>query len=319
MTALLLFASSSQALDVERDDIREFIVTMQDQYDYDPEQLTLIMSQAESSERIIKLISKPAEKTKPWFEYRQIFLTEPRIVQGAEFVAENQTALQAAWETYGVEPEIVTAIIGVETYYGDRPGNIRVIDALSTLAFDYPPRQTFFRKELVHYLLLTRDQQLDPLAATGSYAGAMGMPQFMPSSYLSYAKDGNADGLTDIWSEITDVTASVANYLQRHGWEGGMPIVVPATKPASNQDVPAGNALKLNNTVAGLRGMGIEFETDCPGDTPAVLIELENEAGMEYWVGFANYYAITRYNRSRMYAMAVIELAVEIDALRQPD
>ena len=237
-------------------------------------------------------------------------------MEGAEFLSDHETSIQNASEQYGVEPQIITAIIGVETFYGDRPGSDRVIDALSTLAFDYPPRQKFFRKELAHFLILTRDQEMDPLTATGSYAGAMGMPQFMPSSYLSYAKDGNDDEIINVWGEVADVTASVAHYLQRHGWKTGMDIVVPATVSGDFEQESAGNALRLDETVASLREMGIEFETDCPAETEAVLIQLEDVDGTKYFVGFDNFYAITRYNRSRLYAMAVIELAEEINARR---
>lgn len=313
---LLFFTAPVVALDVDRDDVRVFIVEMRDQHGFDVEQLEALFSKVDSKSRIIELISKPAEKTLAWHQYRQIFLGEKRIAEGAEFYTEHEASLKDASDEYGVEPEIIAAIIGVETYYGARPGKDRVIDALSTLAFDYPPRQTFFRKELAHYLVLTRGQGIDPLEPTGSYAGAMGMPQFMPSSYLSYAEDGNDDGLVDIWAEVADVTASIAHYLQRHGWKPGMDVVVPAVVPDKISDQFAGNALKLDETVASLRKQGVEFETGCPDDTPTVLIRLEDEDESKFFVGFENFYAITRYNRSRLYAMAVIELSVEIDARR---
>jgi len=315
---LLALVAPASAIDIERADIRAFIQEMQRDHGFDNEQLEGWLSQAESKPGIIELISRPAEKVKPWHEYRQIFLTGERIRRGQEFYRNNLAAILSAAETSGVEAEIIAAIIGVETYYGDRPGKNRIIDALSTLAFDYPPRQKFFRRELAKFFELARAQGIDPLTPVGSYAGAMGMPQFMPSSYLAYAEDGDGDGRKDIWENIADVTASVGHYLVHHGWKSEATIAVPAKVPAELVATAPGKALGLDTSVGQLRAQGVCFDSGrMDDDTPAVLIQLESENGPVFWVGFANFHAITRYNRSRMYAMAVFQLASEINK-RQP-
>jgi membrane-bound lytic murein transglycosylase B len=310
----LALLAPARAMDIERADIHAFIQEMQSAHGFDGEQLAGWLSQAESSPRIIELISRPAEKVKPWYQYRQIFLTDERIKRGGDFYRDNLAAILSAADTSGVDAEIIAAIIGVETYYGDRPGKNRIIDALSTLAFDYPPRQEFFRRELAKFFELARKQGLDPLTPVGSYAGAMGMPQFMPSSYLAYAEDGDGDGQKDIWENVADVTASVGHYLIHHGWISEATIAVPAQVPPEIAALEAEKALSLNTSVGRLRAQGVQFECgQMADDTPAVLIHLEGESGPVFWIGFANFHAITRYNRSRMYAMAVFELAVEIN------
>jgi membrane-bound lytic murein transglycosylase B len=310
-------ASPAEAIDAQREDVRAFIREMHQRHGFDSDELAELLGKVESKPGIIELISQPAEKVKTWHEYRQIFLTNERIRRGAEFYRNNLAAILSASETSGVEAEIIAAIIGVESYYGGRPGKNRVIDALGTLAFDYPPRQKFFKGELGKFLELTREQGVDPLIPLGSYAGAMGMPQFMPSSYLAYAEDGDGDGKKDIWQNIADVTASVGHYLVHHGWRSREQIAVPAIVPPEFAQANAGRALSLDTSVGELHTLGIKFDSkQMSDDMPAVLIQLENEQGPEYWVGFANFHAITRYNRSRMYAMAVYQLAMEIDELQ---
>jgi membrane-bound lytic murein transglycosylase B len=190
-----------------------------------------------------------------------------------------------------------------------------VIDALSTLAFDYPPRQVFFRNELVQYLVMSREEGLDPLAPVGSYAGAMGLPQFMPSSFRSYAVDGDADGKRDLWNDWADVFASVGNYLKVHGWRAGEPVLAFADAANARLD-GLDSKLALTETVGSLRARGLKFETSLPQSAPAMLVPLRVAGGMEYRVGFTNFYAITRYNRSHMYASAVSDLADAIAATR---
>ncbi|MEE8463945.1 MAG: lytic murein transglycosylase B [Gammaproteobacteria bacterium] len=315
---LLVLVVPARAIDIERADVRAFILELQRDHGFDNGQLAGWLSQAESKPGIIELISRPAEKVKPWHEYRQIFLGDERIRRGKEFYRNNLAAILSAADTSGVDAEIIAAIIGVETYYGDRPGKNRIIDALSTLAFDYPPRQKFFRRELAKFFELARAQGMDPLTPVGSYAGAMGMPQFMPSSYLAYAEDGDGDGKKDIWENIADVTASVGHYLVHHGWKSETTIAVPAQVPAAMTAAAPGKALGLDTSVGQLRAQGVHFDSgQMDEQTPAVLIQLESENGPVFWVGFANFHAITRYNRSRMYAMAVFELASEIKK-RQP-
>lgn len=191
------------------------------EHDFSRSDLLAVFHAAEKKQTILEAIARPAEKTKSWAEYRPIFLQPSRIERGVGFWLDNRAALQRAEQTFGVPAEYIVAIIGVETGYGEFTGRYRVIDALSTLAFDYPPRSDFFTKELTHYLLLTRQYRQDPLSHKGSYAGAMGLGQFMPSSYREYAVDFSGDGWPDIWQNRADAIASVANYLQRHGWQAG--------------------------------------------------------------------------------------------------
>ena len=170
-------------------------------------------------------MSRPAERVVPWFEYRNIFMTEERIAAGVRFWTEHAATLEQVAERYGVAPEMIVAIVGIETYFGTRMGKYRVLDALATLAFAYPPRAAFFASELESFLLLTREEQVDPTAALGSYAGAMGAGQFIPSSYRAYAVDADADGKRDLWTDWDDVFGSVANYFAKHGWRTGEPVM----------------------------------------------------------------------------------------------
>jgi len=240
---------------------------------------------------------------------------ESRIVRGGAIYGEKKTEIERDQANSGVPIDIMLGIVGVETFYGENIGKHRVIDALSTLAFDYPPRQAFFRKELEQYLLMAREEGLDPLAPVGSYAGAMGLPQFMPSSFRSYAVDGDADGKRDLWNDWADVFASVGNYLKVHGWRPGEPVL--ATANAANARLEGlESKLALTETVGSLRARGLKFETSLPDTAPAMLVPLRVAGGTEYRVGFTNFYAITRYNRSHMYASAVSDLADAIAATR---
>lgn len=274
------------------------------------------LAQAEKKQRIIDLISKPAEKAKPWSDYRQIFITDKRVRDGAAFWRANEQTLNDVSAAYQVPPEMIVAIIGVETSYGQNKGSFRVIDSLATLAFDYPPRQTFFRKELVNFLLLAREQKHNPVELTGSYAGAMGYGQFMPSSYRAYAVDFDRDGFADIWDNQQDAIASVANYFKKHGWKLGDPVVTHAkvSNPAA-VDALLTKSLKPSHTLAELAKHGITPKmSGLSPERRAVLIRHQGEKGTEYWLGFDNFYTITRYNISSMYAMAANQLA---EAIRQ--
>src|SRR3569623_882432 len=218
---------------------------------------------------------------------------------------------------YGAPPQIVTAIIGVETRYGTHQGKYRIIDALTTLAFDYPPRAKFFRGELEQYLLLTREEKLDPLDMTGSYAGAFGQAQFIASSYRRYAIDFDGDGHRDLWQNPVDAVGSVANYLKENGWERGGAVAVPAT--ASGDALPSllQDGLKPKRPWKELKKQGVTTQANVSADTPAALIALEQEAGPVYWVGLQTFYVVTRYNRSPLYAMAVYQLSEEIRSLHE--
>lgn len=298
-------------------DAKAFMAAMEKEHGFTTTELEGLLANAQKQQSILDAIARPAEKTKTWGEYRKIFVQPARINKGVEFWQQNEETLARAEKKYGVPAEIIVAIIGVETRYGQHMGGYRVLDALATLAFDYPPRSPFFTKELGQFLLLAREQQRDPLSLKGSYAGAMGYGQFMPSSYRAYAADFDGDGFIDIWQNRDDAIGSVANYFLRHGWVSGQPVVVPA-KAASNLDRAVINdSLKPLHTVASLKDKGFNAVTALPGDSPATAIELEGEKGTEHWMGLNNFYTITRYNHSRLYAMAVYQLSQEIRQAKQ--
>jgi len=280
----------------------------------DRERLLAVLAQAERQEAILQAMSRPAERVKPWFEYRQIFLTEQREAEGLAFFAAHRETFARAEAEFGVPAEIILAIIGVETYYGRIAGSYRVIDALATLAFDYPRRAAFFSKELKNYLILTAEQQMDPLAMKGSYAGAMGYGQFMPSSYRAYAVDFDGDGVTDIWSNPTDAIGSVANYLRRHGWRSGETIVAAAKAGPNVPEALFNAGLVPQRTVAELGAAGLSSTQPLAPDAKATAIRFELEEGQEYWLGLHNFYVITRYNHSAMYAMSVQQLSERLAA-----
>jgi len=293
--------------------VAEFVSEMNSEHGFDTEWLNGLFADAEAKQKILDAISRPAERTKPWHEYREIFITPKRISAGVAFWREHEKLLDRVERQTGVPARMIVAILGVETFYGRITGGYRVIDALSTLAFLYPPRAKFFRSELEQFLLLTRESAVDPLAATGSYAGAMGAPQFIPSSFRAYAVDANDDGRIDLWTDWEDVTASVANYFREHGWKAGEPIAVTAAVEGFDGE-PGKNTLKLTDTVKSLQQRGFSFTTSL-GDTAGTMpIVLEGSTGPEHWVGFNNFYVITRYNRSAMYALAVFQLGEAVAA-----
>jgi membrane-bound lytic murein transglycosylase B len=309
---LLTCGQSTLAIDIERDDVSRFIDSMVKEHEYDRAALESVLLQAKTQESILEAISKPAERTKAWHEYRAIFLTEERVKAGADFWREHQQELQRISDDTGVSCEILVGIIGVETYFGRITGSYRVLDALATLAFDYPPRAKFFRRELQEFLLLVREEGMNATDATGSYAGAMGAPQFMPSSYRAYAVDSSDDGKRDIWADWQDVIGSIANYFVRHGWRPDDEIVAQAILSHPWQNEPPENVLRPEETVKSLSAQGVMFATELPGDHKTQLLTLEGADGEEYWVGFHNFFVITRYNRSVMYALAVHQLGQEI-------
>jgi membrane-bound lytic murein transglycosylase B len=294
--------------------VEKFIDEMHQKHGFDKTKLELLFDKVEVKEAILKAISRPAEKSKPWYEYRQIFMTDTRIKGGIEFWSKYQTALEKAEKDYGVPAEIIIAILGVETRYGGNVGSYRVIDALSTLAFRYPPRSAFFTSELEHFLLLTREEDKSLLAPVGSYAGAMGLGQFMPSSYRSYAVDFDDDGHRDIWENPVDAIGSIANYLKRHGWVANQSIVHRTTFNEAVPDAYVELGYKPSLTRQALIEAGVSLDEVPEGDDVLALISLTQEDGEEYWLARQNFYSITRYNHSRMYAMAVTQLG---QAIRQ--
>jgi membrane-bound lytic murein transglycosylase B len=272
------------------------------------------LANAKYQQSIIDAISRPAEKTKPWRDYRPIFITGRRIEDGIAFLRENRALLDPIAQKYGVPAEIIVAIIGVETSYGRNIGKYRVLDALVTLAFYYPPRAAFFRSELKQLFLLPGaqfPQQIDQLV--GSYAGAMGWGQFMPTSYAKYARDHDADGLVDLWNTKADIFASIANYFIGYGWETGAPIAHRAT-PAAGRRTLTPEGYEPVYTVGDLAKWGYPVQAKLDPALPATLVELQGEGGPEYWVTHRNFFVITRYNRSPMYAMAVKQLSEAIAA-----
>ena len=273
-----------------------------------------LLDQAERKQSILDAISRPAEKTKPWYDYRKIFLTDKRAREGVAFAQQNAETLTKVSDQTGVPASVITAIIGVETFYGRITGSYRVIDALATLAFDYPKRSPFFTRELQNFLVLAYETGKDPLALKGSYAGAMGYGQFMPSSYRAYAVDYDGDGVADIWTNADDAIASVANYFLRHGWEPGAPVIVPANYDGDSSEIFAGG-LKPEKTVGELAEEGFAPRSATDISLVATPLRLEGSEGYEYWLCLENFYVITRYNHSAMYALSVWQLSLEIESL----
>jgi membrane-bound lytic murein transglycosylase B len=300
------------AIDTKRSDVKEFISHMVDSYGFKKRALRKLLRGAELQPAIVEAMAKPAEKAKLWYEYRPIFVTERRIQEGVEFWTAHRQALDQASVHSGVAPEYLAAILGVETFYGRRTGTYRVLDALVTLSFEYPPRGKFFRDELEQFLLLTRDGRLNAKSVKGSYAGAMGVPQFMPSNYRRYAIDADANGRIDLWSDWPDVCASVGNYLKEHGWNAGEPVLGEATVAPENAADLDGRKLALSETVGSLNAKGVSFDSPLPTEAPAILVAVDEADGVHWRVGYNNFYVITRYNHSALYAMAVYELATAV-------
>jgi len=281
---------------------------------FDRQTLLQVFADAQYKDSIIQLMNKPAEG-KPWKDYRPIFVTTKRANGGKAFMASHRETLLRAEQQFGVPAEIIVAIIGVETRYGKQAGKTRVLDALSTLAFDYPRRSAFFRKELKAYLLLTRDEQMNPRSLKGSYAGAMGYGQFMPSSFLEYAIDFDGDGRKDIWHNPVDAIGSVANYFARHGWKNTEPVVSKARFTGNGNEVTwvkGRKNLKPEYQLSQLIALGLQPQADLSVDLPATAMRLTGAKGKEYWVGLHNFYVITRYNHSALYAMSVYQLSQQI-------
>ena len=289
---------------------QQFFKEMEKRHHFDDSELRKLFSRVYRDQRILDLMSKPAEKRLAWREYRKIFLDNVRIRNGIKFWEENERVISDASDRYGVPGEIIAAIIGVETRYGKVTGNHRVISALSTLAFDYPPRSRFFRNELESFLLLTREENKSPLELKGSYAGAMGYGQFMPSSYRAYAVDSDGDGKRDIWNSRADAIGSVANYLSAHNWEKGAGVATRVQLDSDSRELPENlfSDMRPNFTGSQLLKMGFKVPSTHL-EKMVALIRLRSDAESEYWLGEWNFYVITRYNRSPMYAMAVLQLA----------
>lgn len=319
LAILLTLGSLSTAIAddafVARPDVKAFIQMMVTKHHFNEQQLTTLFKEVKIRPQVMKSIKKPLEK-EPWRLYQMMFVNEWRISHGVEFWEKYKTALEKAEKQYGVPASIIVATIGVETRYGERTGDHRVIDALSNIAFSGSPRAGFFRKELVEFLLLTREQKLDPLTVMGSYAGAIGQPQFMPSSYRYYAVNFSGSGKTDLMNDEVDVIGSIANYYHKHGWSMVEPVAVQADISGGRFSYFWGKSYpKRAMTISELPQFGITPKVKIQHDDLKVkVIELDNIFTKEYWLGFRNFDVIKRYNASDLYAMAVYQLSYHIRA-----
>lgn len=293
--------------------LKQFVSNPILQQQYTPAELNAIFLKVERQKVTLDLMNRSAEKVALWKDYRARFLTPKNINQGVDFWHTYHEALAVAEQQLGVPPEIIIAILGVETRYGANKGRLKVIDSLASLAFDFPRRADFFTQELQAFLLLSKAQNMAPLQIRGSYAGAMGYPQFMPSSWQRLGIDFDGDNKADLINNPIDAIGSVANYFKENGWKSAPNVAIQATKTTENISLDTlSQALNTVSTVGALKAQGLSILGDVPDDTPASAIALEGDNGTEYWLCFNNFYAITRYNRSFMYAMAVFQLSQAI-------
>ena len=317
---LALVASTVRGGDyLEREEVRALIDQLVDEEGIERERLEHWLGDARRQEGILEAIASPAERTLSWGEYRALFLDEDRIRQGVSFFREHEALFRRAEEETGVPAEIILAILGVETRYGRHKGTWRVVDALATLGFDYPPRASFFRGQLRHLFLLEEEAGIDPLDVTGSYAGAIGYPQFIPSSYRAYAVDFDGSGRIDLVNSQADAIGSIANYLAEHGWQQGLPVAARArtgdggSRRSFDRDynprLRLGELEQKGATALPCSDENAEFCMNLPASTRVAALELDGAQGPEYWITTRNFYVITRYNHSELYAMAVYHLS----------
>jgi membrane-bound lytic murein transglycosylase B len=311
---LLAPASAAEGY-AQRADVRSFVREMVERHGFVESELLRLFSRARRQDAILKAIRpSPPERTPSWDSYRALFVNPRHIDAGLAFWEAHRAVLERAAKQYGVPEEIVVAILGVETFYGRNTGRFRVADALTTLAFDYPPRADFFRAELEHFLLLARDAELDVFSVRGSYAGAMGIPQFMPGSQRRYAVDFDRDGAVDLRSSASDAIGSVGNFLKEHGWLTGQPISVPAEVSGDGYRALLAAGIEPSTAADELPRYAVQPRGEVPAQARVALIELESpeSRAREYRLGLQNFYVLTRYNRSAMYASAVADLAASL-------
>jgi membrane-bound lytic murein transglycosylase B len=318
LTLALVLILSASCLAQQHPGAEEFAARAASEHGLDQAEVLGLLQDARFKQSIVDAMTRPAE-AKPWYKYRPIFITDKRIDAGITFWRDNEALINKAAEQFGVDPQIIVAIIGVETSYGGNTGGYRVLDALTTLAFYYPDtgndRSDFFSSELMNFIVLGDEESLPLMEVKGSYAGAMGLGQFMPSSYLEYAVDLDGDGRRDLWSSMEDVIGSVANYLHRHGWQYGEPVTYRArVLEGANMDLVTRRDFKVKMTVAELVAGGFEPTQAVADDTLAAVGRLEESEGESFWITFKNFYVITRYNRSPLYAMAVFDLSEAVKA-----
>ncbi|QLI82766.1 lytic murein transglycosylase B [Chitinibacter fontanus] len=313
--ALLLTLSSTAVLAddelISRPEVQQYINKTAMDNGFTPEEIAGWLQQAEFKGNIITILDKPST-SRPWHEFEANFVNKTRIMNGAKFWRENSILIGDITRKYQVAPEVLLAILGAETNYGRYTGSFRIVDALSTIAFNYPRRAEYFQGELTQLFLLAREEKKDPLSFKGSYAGAMGWPQFMPTSFRKFAQDWDKDGFHDIWSNPGDAMASVANYLNQHGWQDGGDTYTAVNFNGDPAQLVA-DKFNLHYTVDELIAKGVAPIAEINTKQPAVLYTLETEPGFtQHFLGFNNFYVITRYNKSTLYATAVLKLADEI-------
>jgi membrane-bound lytic murein transglycosylase B len=310
---LVLAPALAHASYAGRPEVEAFMRDLAQRHGLMESELRRVFARAQRLDPGLEAIARPAERVRTWEEYRALLLTERRIAEGVEFWRKFPNTLERAERKYGVPPQYVVAIIGVETFYGRNTGNWRVVDALTTLAFDYPPRAGFFRSELEQYLLMAREAGVDVFSMRGSYAGAIGIPQFMPSSARRYAVDFDGNGSIDLQKSRSDSIGSVANFLKVHGWQRDADIAVDARVAGEGWRAFTDARFEPKHSLIELRQAGIEFDSPQPAGASATVVELPNaERPSEFRVGLRNFYVITRYNRSALYAAAVVDLAREL-------
>ena len=307
-------AATSQSTD-EAAALESFLDEMSDKHGFAREDLARVFDHARFRSRIVALMDKQT-KRKPWEDYRGLFVTAQKIRAGVRFWSENAPKLALASERYGVPEEVIVSILGIETHYGRNTGSFKVLDALMTLAFQYPKRAELFREELEHFLLLAREESISLDASEGSYAGAMGIAQFMPGSYRRYAVDFDGDGKRDLFDNASDAIGSVANYLTAYGWQRDEPIAAPAVLGNSGRETFENAELTTRVTLHELSQRDITANGAFSGSQEAIPLTLARSDGPEYWLGFTNFYVITRYNHSVYYAMAVYQLSRELREAR---
>ena len=313
LTFSLVTANACASDYSDKKEVKAFIKQMVKKHKFNKQYLEKLFSRAKMYDSILEAIARPAE-SKPWYQYRPIFVTEKRTQGGIDFWKKNAVALARAEKRYGVPQEIIVAIIGVETRYGKQAGSYPVFDSLATLAFGYPPRATFFKGELEQFLLMVREENFKVKDLTGSYAGAMGMPQFISSSFRQYAVDFDGDGKRDLWTNPTDAIGSVANYFRRHHWKRGQPVTHKVDVDASRREHKKliTKSLKPSNTQLELLLGGVTLPRGIKKELKGKLLKFETSRKPEYWVGWNNFYVITRYNHSALYSMAVYQLSQKI-------
>ena len=312
VSANVVFAKVVQGDYKNRQDVDDFIDRMVKKSDYSEKSLVTLFSSVKKQEHLFERFNKPPEKELEWYQYRRIFIKDSRINHGIKFWRENKQLLTEISKKTGVPAEIMIAVIGVETFYGSYRGKDPVFDSLVTLSFDYPKRAIFFTRELEQFLLLVKEQSLDIKSIMGSYAGAMGIPQFISSSYRNYAVDFDNDGQVNLFNSKPDILGSVANYFVKHGWRSKESIAGPLQVQKKNTIEELNPGVKTDYQWSDFTKHGLQSKTKLPADTPVALVELEQSDETEYWTGFQNFYVITRYNHSELYAMAVYQLSLLI-------